>query len=222
MVSVRPTYFVLPVVLLTASLLGGCSFMRKHFDRKEPAYQNSPQERPLEVPPDLSTPNTNGALVIPPASAAPAAPAAAQSTTPPGYSVDSATATPTTAPATAIASPGAAISGDGLQVADSVESTWARVGLALERSGAATISARDESAHTYTVQTTGQAGSEPGWFKRAITLGRAKAKSPANVPLTVRVSADGAASRVSVEGATDDASRNAARALLSTLRQRLS
>ena len=116
---------------------------------------------------------------------------------------------------------GASIGGNGLSVADSVESTWARVGLALERSGAATILSRDGASRTYTVQTTGQATSKPGWFKRVITLGHAGGTTTAQVQLTVRVVADGASSKVAVEGATDEASQNAARALLATLQQRL-
>ena len=47
-------------------------------------------------------------------------------------------------------------------------------------------------------------------------------KVTAKVQLTVRVAADGQGSRVSVEGANDEASRDAARALLQTLRERLS
>lgn len=208
-----------PVALVAASLLGGCGFLHKHFDRKEPAYQKSPQDRPLEIPPDLNTPNGSGALVIPPG-ASPAA--SAQPATPPAYD-GAAPAADASVAAPVSSAPGAAIEGDALRVADTVESTWVRVGLALERSGAATITSRDDAGHSYAVETTGQAGSQPGWFKRAITLGRAGAKSAAHVPLTVRVSADGAeASKVSIEGAADEASRAAARALLATLRQRLS
>ena len=87
---------------------------------------------------------------------------------------------------------------------------------------AATIVDRDESGYTYAVETTGTTTAKAGWFKRAITLGRAGTKTTARVQLTVRVAAEGAGSRVSVEGADDDASRDAARALLQTLRERLS
>jgi hypothetical protein len=125
------------------------------------------------------------------------------------------------APPVAVAAPGATISGDGLSVSDSVASTYSRVGLALERSGAATITGRDEGGNAYSVETTGQTTTKPGWFKRAITLGRASNKTTSRVQLTVRVSADGAGSRVSVEGASDEASRDAARALLQSLRERL-
>ena len=62
----------------------------------------------------------------------------------------------------------------------------------------------------------------PGWFKRAITFGRAADKSVAKAyALGVRVSADGEGSRVVVDGATDADSTKAARDLLDVLRQRL-
>ena len=44
----------------------------------------------------------------------------------------------------------------------------------------------------------------------------------AQVRLKLRVAAEGNGSKVSVEGATDDASKAAAQALLTTLKQRLS
>jgi uncharacterized lipoprotein len=220
MVFVRRNILALLAALAASMLLGGCGFVHKHFGHKD-TYQNSRQERPLEVPPDLDTPNSSGALVIPPAAnaAAPGSAAAPSNAAaaPPEIS------TPPSAPPASVAT-GAGVSPEegGLRVADTLESTWTRVGLALTNSGAATISSRDEAAHTYTVATTGQATTRPGWFKRAITLGHASGKTTAKVTLTVRVSADGAASTVSVEGATDDASRDAARTLLATLRQRLS
>lgn len=219
-------YLLLPATLLAAVLLGGCGFMRERFGHKEPAYRQAPQERPLEVPPDLDRPTESSALNIPPATSGTpgvlvlGAPPEAASTAPPP---EPAAVAPTAAPAATIAS-GVAIEGGGLQVNDTVESTFARVGLALERSGAARITGRDEAGHAYAVETTGQAaGKEPGWFKRAITFGQAGKKGTApGVPLTVRVSAEGAGSRISIEGASDDASREAARALIAALRQRLS
>ncbi|MGH8174212.1 MAG: hypothetical protein ACREPX_13805, partial [Rhodanobacteraceae bacterium] len=167
------------------------------------------------------------ALVIPNAgSPAVAAPASDASTAPPGAGVTQ--AAPATAPAgaappvsPAVAS-GATLLGDGLRVSDSVESTYSRVGLALERSGAATVLARDEASHSYDVQTTSQTTTKPGWFKEVITLGMAKGTSTAPARLKVVVSPDGAGSKVSVQGATDEASQKAAQALLATLTQRLS
>ncbi|MEO5625332.1 MAG: hypothetical protein ABIQ70_04930, partial [Dokdonella sp.] len=63
--------FVLPAALTAASLLSGCGFMHRHLDHKDADYRRSVQERPLEVPPDLDTPNASGALVVPSIGAAP-------------------------------------------------------------------------------------------------------------------------------------------------------
>ena len=54
--------------MLTAS---GCSWFRKD----KGAYAEAPEDRPLEVPPDLDRPSTEGAMKLPPA--------AGQSVTPP-------------------------------------------------------------------------------------------------------------------------------------------
>jgi len=217
MVSVRRTIYALLTTVALTSLLGGCGFIHRHFDRKDDGYKKSVNERPLEVPPDLDTPNSSGALVVPTPGAGAGSAAAVASATPPG--TDAAGAPPAVAaPAGAVA-----IGGDSIVVADNVENTWSRVGLALERSGAAKILGRDQASGTYTVQTTGQTTTKPGWFKRAITLGMAGGKTTAQVQLTVRVSAEGSTGcRVDIEGATDEASQDAARALLATLRQRLS
>ncbi|MEO7064240.1 MAG: hypothetical protein ABI082_10785 [Dokdonella sp.] len=208
---------VLPAALIGASLLGGCGFMHRHFDHKTPAYANAVEARPLEVPPDLDAPNHSGALVVPPPSAA------STNSTSQFVSAAPATGAPGTAPPAAVLAPGVALGGDSLHVTDTLESTWSRVGLALERSGAAAILSRDESARTYAVETTGQTTTKPGWLKRVVTFGHAGTKTTAKVQLVVRVTSNAAnASTVSVEGADSEASRNAAQALLATLRERLS
>lgn len=217
----RRNISALLAVLVSASLLGGCGFMHRHFERKNDEYKTAVESRPLEVPPDLDTPNSAGALTVPAVSARAAATptpgAAPVDANAPGGDAGAAAPPPVVA-----ATPAALLSGNGLSVPDAVASTWSRVGLALERSGAATIVNRDDAGYTYTVETTGTTTSKPGWFKRAITLGRAGNKTTARVQLTVRVAVEGAGSRVSVEGADDDASRDAARALLQALRDRLS
>jgi uncharacterized lipoprotein len=210
---VRRNTFALAAMLAVTTLLNGCGFMHRHFDHKEPDYRKAVQERPLEVPPDLDSPASSGALVIPATAAAPAQ--ATSATAAPG-------AAPAALPPSAAIQPGVQLGGDGLRIADSVESAWARVGLALERSGAATIVDRDEAGRAYAVETTGQTTQKAGWFKRAITLGHAGNKVAAKVRLTVRVGADGTGSKVAIEGATDEASQDAARSLLAALRQRLS
>jgi uncharacterized lipoprotein len=209
-------FFVLLSVLTASSLLTGCGFIHRHFSKKDDSqYQKAVEERPLEVPPDLDTPNGSGALVVPSASTA-AKPAAFTTST-------SASAPATAGAAAASAPPSVAtatgtVLGDELHVADTVDNVWSRVGLALERSDTTTIQSRNEGDHSYMVQTTGQTSTKPGWFKKVVTLGRAGKKETAKVVLTVRVSADDTGSRVSIEGADDDTSKNAARALLDTLR----
>ncbi len=196
--------------ILAASLLSGCSFFRQRAERKNNEYRMAVEERPLEVPPGLDMPNTSGALTIPQAGASTSSPVAKSMDVPPA------------AVTGAGATPGVVLGGGDLHVKDTVDSAWSRVGLALERSGAATVLERDESGKTYVVQTTGKTSVKPGWFKRAVTLGMADTKKTAQVQLTVRVSEDGDGARVSVEGAGDEASRDAAHALLATLRERLS
>ena len=90
------------VLVLAASALSGCSWFRR-----EPDYLSSTESRPLEVPPDLVLPSSTGALQVPPAAVA--------------------TAAPSEAP------PAVLGAGDGFTIDDSVESAFRRVGIALER-----------------------------------------------------------------------------------------
>ncbi|MEO7431592.1 MAG: hypothetical protein ABIR62_06135 [Dokdonella sp.] len=213
----RRNLFALPTVLVAIVSLSGCGFVHKHFGRDDTAYRKSAQDRPLEIPPDLDTPSSSGALTIPqagtPSSASSSASVASPSTT---------SSSPDTQPPAASIASGAPIGGDGFSIADSVDSAWTRVGLAIERSGTATLLERDQPAHAFTVETTGQTTQKAGWFKRAITLGHATRKVAAKVRLVVRVSIDGSGSKVAVEGPADAASQDAARSLLAALRQRLS
>ena len=211
----------LTIALTASSLLAGCGWFHRHAHKQDDAYKTSVQEHPLEVPPDLDKPNLSGALTVPEAAPTGTAAAAGATAQPSAAPAGETVAAPATA-APAEAAPPAILSDDVLHVQDSVDSVWNRVGLAIERSGAATILARDEAGRTYDVQTTGQVVSKPGWFKKAITLGMAKGTTTAQVRLKLRVTAEGNGSKVSVEGATDDASKTAAQALLATLKQRLS
>ncbi|MBS0569595.1 MAG: hypothetical protein JSS28_03220 [Proteobacteria bacterium] len=194
-------------LIAAASLLGGCSWFRHNSNY----YEKAKQTQPLEVPPDLDAPVSSDELSIPqPGSAGSAAqPAAA--------SVGS-------------APPAAAISGGSLHVADNVDHAWQRVGLALERSQAGTISARDATAHTYTVEVAGlrapaqpAAPAEHHWYTRILHPfgGGARSTSadtgPVSGNLTVTVSADGDGARVEVNGPEE-----AARRVLEILRERLS
>jgi uncharacterized lipoprotein len=215
--NVRRDIRALVFAVSATCLLGGCGWFHRHAEKQNDVYKTSVQERPLEVPPDLDKPNTSSAMAIPEAGSAPAAAASSGGAATEAPATAIASAGVVTAPATAVT-----LGGDGLHVADSVDSTWTRVGLALERSGAATILARDEAGRSYDVQTSAQVVQKPGLFKKIVTLGMAKGKTTVPVRLTLRVTAEGDGSKVATEGATDQASRDAAQALLSTLKQRLS
>src|SRR5688572_25319160 len=71
---VRRNTAALPVMLIAASLLGGCGFFSRHAERQNDSYKQSVQSRPLEVPPDLDNPASSTALTIPDARPAPSAP----------------------------------------------------------------------------------------------------------------------------------------------------
>jgi uncharacterized lipoprotein len=219
---VRRDIQALAIAATASCALAGCGYFDRHFHKENDAYKTSVQEHPLEVPPDLDKPNTSGALTIPAAgpSTGTASAAPSDASAPPAAT---ASAAPAEAPAAAVAAPTSAVlTGDALHVTDTVDSTWNRVGLALERSGAATVLARDEAGRSYDVQTTGQVVEKPGWFKKVVTLGMAKGTTTAQVKLKLRVTAEGDGSKVGVEGTTDQASKDAAQALLATLKQRLS
>jgi uncharacterized lipoprotein len=137
--------------------------------RSNSGWEQAAESRPLEIPPDLQTPPNTGDLIVPESS---------------GNAARSAST------ATGI---------DGLHVNDSVESTWQRVGLALERGAVGEIANRDEAAHTYALNVTTKrvTGDEGGFFKRLITR---KKTTIIKGQVNVGVSSDGTGSRVSVSG----------------------
>jgi len=92
------------VLVLTASTLGGCAWFRS-----EPPHLAATESRPLEVPPDLVLPSSVTALQVPPLAAGGAA-------------------MPGDVPPAVVATAGGAF-----VLADSAESAFARVGLALGR-----------------------------------------------------------------------------------------
>lgn len=60
--SVHPIRFLAAAALAVAVLgASGCSWFRKGSD----LYAQSPENRPLEVPPDLNLPDTSGAMKLP-------------------------------------------------------------------------------------------------------------------------------------------------------------
>lgn len=196
-------------LLVAASLLGGCSW----FHHRTDYYNKAAEERPLEVPPDLDTPVTSNELVVPAAGSGSAAAAG-------GSTVSAAP------PAANVSSASAASGGDSsgaLRVADSVEHTFQRVGIALERAQVGTIGARDESAHSYTVAVSGivETQAEPQehhWYSRILhPFGGGSKSTPVSGTVTVRVASDGNGARVEVDGSAE-----AARRVLAVLRDRLS
>lgn len=209
--SLTPSLRILGLVAVASLLLGGCSWLTRNKDRTN--YERATQSRPLEVPPDLDSPAGNAALVIPEASgptvgvregdrlvlgrptdASPAAPAAAR----------------------------VATNANSLQISDNLDSTWRRVGLALERVEGTTIQSRNEADRVFEIRSIGQTTEKPGWFKRAITLGRAKNTVDSEVSLRVRVEGEGDTSNVIIEGGEGPAATAAIRRVLASLRERLS
>ena len=193
-------------LIAVAGLLGGCSWFRQNTNY----YDKARETQPLEVPPDLDTPVSSDTLSIPQSGSGSAAQASA--------------AQPGSAP------PAGVIAGGGsLRISDSVDHAWQRVGLALERAQAGTISARDAVAHTYTLEFPGPpppgrgpAPAEHCCFPQTRPHSGGGATPPADTGpvsgnLTVTVSADGDGARVEVNGPEE-----AARRVLAILRERLS
>lgn len=149
-------------------------------------WDKAAEARPLEIPPDLQAPTSRGELVVPQAGR----------------------------PATA-ARAGGATGIDGLNVADTVDSTWQRVGKALDRaSDLGSVSARDESAHTYSLTvTTKRTRDEGGFIKRLFTRKKVETVTES---VNIGVSADGNGSRVSVSGGASAVQR-----VVALLRERL-
>lgn len=192
--------FVLALALPVA--LGGCQTIKAHnpFRHRAPDYQSAQEERPLEVPPGLNQPSTSEALTIPGEGTTPAAQAAATSAVPP--SATSAAAAPATATRT-------------LTLADTPDSAYRRVGLALERGDLGQVTAHDDAAHSYTVAVDTTVVDKPqgGFLHR---LFHRSHKETVRGVATLTVSAQGAGSVVSATGDADAVSR-----IMALLQQRL-
>ena len=119
---------VIGTALLTQ---GGCVWLRAKFANTA-VYEDSDQANPLEVPPDLDAPNTTAGIAIP-----------------------DVTANPVTQGSTATATV-PAIGGDGFAMADTVDSAFRRVGVALGKIDGVTLgdSAQATGTHTVTYQGT--------------------------------------------------------------------
>ena len=209
-VLVRTTLFA----AVAATLLAGCSM----FHHQDNYYSKAQETKPLEVPPDLDAPPASNELTVPAAGAPSATSSSAASSS----------------SASGAAPPQMSPSGDSLHVTDSVGHAWTRVGLALERAQVGTISERNETAHSYTLDVEGLKASAPAapaehhWYSRIMhPFGGGSSGSTSSTAvsghLTVTVSADGEGARVDVSGASGDANAaEAARRVLNALRERLS
>lgn len=178
-----------------ALLLAGCSMFGVRSD-----YEQARETRPLEIPPELDAPAQSGTMRVPEVSGAPATPTSAASSVPSAIPAGEATS---------------------LAIADGVAGAWRRVGLALERSGVAELTARDEAAATYTLSgtTTLERRAEGGFFKRLFTRDEA---TSAQVTRVVRIVADGSGSVVRVEDEQgQSADDELARRVIEAIRQRL-
>ena len=160
---------VIGTALLTQ---GGCVWLRAKFANTA-VYEDSDQANPLEIPPDLDTPNTSAGIAIP-----------------------DVTPNPMTQGSTATAAV-PAVGGVGFAIADTVESAFRRVGVALGKIDGVTLGESAESSGTHTVTYQG-------------------------TPMQIRVEAAGDGARVFAVGA-DGAPLSGAPAatLLATLKARL-
>jgi uncharacterized lipoprotein len=198
------------------------------FHHHDNYYSKAAEARPLEVPPDLDAPPVANELTVPTAGTA--------STTAAPATAPSSTASMSAPPAGMPVASSVALTGAGLHVADSVDHTWQRVGVALDRAQLGTVSERDESGHSFTLDVSGlrataptQPAAEHHWYTRILhpfggggSSSSAANSQPVSGRLTVKVIADGDGSRVDVEGASNDSSSSeAARRVLDALRERL-
>lgn len=152
------------LLALVAVLAGstGCGWFRG-----KSGYESSPESRPLEIPPDLDRPATDGTMQIPAVAGA------------------------------ARAAPSAPVAGTGFVIADSAESAWRRLGLALERIEGVSIDGRDQAQAVYSVSYEGET-------------------------FQVKIAAEGEGSRISaVDQGGREMSAGAAGKLLAQLKQRL-
>lgn len=117
------------VVVLLLSTTSGCSWVKKKFTTEAP-YQESQLSRPLEAPPGLDLPRDVSGLAIPAAAS--------------NGSVG--TAPPATSAATA---------SDAFMLADSVDSAFRRIGIALERIDGVTVTSKAALLNSYEVSYSG-------------------------------------------------------------------
>lgn len=148
--SLRP--LIVATVALSVVATSGCSWVRSKWGN-EAMYQGSVQNQPLEVPPGLDTPSTTGGVVIPDA--------------PAGAPVS------TDVPSAGSAS----VAGiDSFLLADSVGSSWRRIGIALGKIEGVTIANRAQLLNSYEVSYKGVSvllrAEQVGEQTRVVALGQ--------------------------------------------------
>jgi len=149
-----PLVVALPVLALSALLLSGCGMFRS-----QKAWETAKQETPLEIPPGMDTPSTSAALVIP----------------------EQGANNPTANGATARVGQSGGQIADGFVLNDNVDSTYRRVGQALENGDIGQVVAHDDAARTYTlsVVASGQPTQKKGFFS---SMFNGKSKQSADAP----------------------------------------
>jgi uncharacterized lipoprotein len=113
-----------PLVWLTLAVVLVSATSSCSWLRKRTNYQASKQTNPLEIPPGLDTPNTSGALIVPAV----------------GGGSTSTAAGPVATPV------------ETFTVNDSLESTWRRMGLALNRIEGVTVTGSAQALGSYDVR----------------------------------------------------------------------
>jgi len=165
----------LPALVLSGLLLSGCGMFRSH-----KAWETARQEAPLEIPPSLDTPPASDALVIPPPGA--------NNPTAEGVTAD-------------VGGIGGTIA-DGFVLPDSADNTYRRVGEVLGDVGQ--VTAKDDAAHTYTVNVTAAPAKKRGFFSRLFHRnGKGDAATAGKAARQVQVSvtaSGGTASEVRAQG----------------------
>jgi uncharacterized lipoprotein len=151
----------LPTVVLAGLLLSGCGMFRS-----QKAWDRAQQEAPLEIPPGLDTPSASAALVIPP----------------PGANAPTANG--------ATAQVGGTVT-DGFVLTDSVDNAYHRVGKTLEGGSLGQLTARDDTAHTYSlsgVPASATSAKKRGFFGRLFGRNKSSDAAPASGAGRVQIS----------------------------------
>ncbi|HET6907385.1 MAG TPA: hypothetical protein VFH52_10590 [Rhodanobacteraceae bacterium] len=208
----KKSQLLLSMALVGAlTTLSACQTLRSHnpFRHREADYKSAQQGNALEVPPGLDNPPNSEALNIPEAGG-------------PQITVNgkpAAAAGSNSGAAQEGAPPTATVSGNSLTLADDPASAYHRVGLALERGGVGTISARDDSAMTYQVgvdsMVTTQTEEKGGFLHRLFHRNHSETRNVTGT-VTVSVAPSGSGSVVNVQGNQDAVER-----VLGMLQQRL-